>query len=1026
MAWFSRSSRWALFFALAVGPTVAWALDPAVPAAMQADAQLADVCFVDAANGWAVGDRGAIWQTSDGGAHWQPQASGIDCRLASVCFLDAKIGWAAGGFTQPYTRATRGVVLRTRDGGTHWTVDRKLVLPAIRRVRFFDPAHGWALGQSSAYFPSGVYATVDGGRSWSAMPAAQTQNWLAGDLIDPDTGALAGRASALAVVRRRSIEPLVADYGLRALGQMKLVAPSQGWLVGDGGLVLKTQDLGKSWQTAESEIPAALRNQFDFRALAVHGQHCWVAGTPGTCVLHSADAGRTWSVGHSGQSLPLASLAFVDEQTGWAVGDLGTILGTTDGGKTWRKQRSGGNRSAYLGFYSRALDIPLELVARLSADDGYLGAIEVLNREDIEAGSAADGDLAAAAHEASVLAGASATQQAWRFPLRSSGLKLSAEQLVEGWNQANDGGALEKLESHVVARIRMWRPNVVFTAAAESLGRDPLSHLVNQLVLRAVERAADPARYPEQISAAGLQPWQVQKVYGTLPPGQTGNVNVNTAQLAARLGRSVGELAAPARGVIAAEFAPPSANVGFRLLVDHIPQGVGQRDFFSGIALSPGGDARRAFEEAGDNNLEAMRREAQLRRNLQAILAQADSGDGSDGRFLAGIGQQTRTLAPARAAEVLFQLAERYDREGRWELAAECFAMIVDRYPGYPLAASSLVWLVQYYASSEAAWRNRSAQQMSVQQVSAQAPPLKSDRVERAGGVSAAARIERSGGLVTDVAQSDGRLAKAAGYAKQLEQLEPALFGEPTVRFPLAAAHRQQGLPRQAERFYLALRHARPHDAWWGCAQSELWLAERKGQPPKALWNCARAQGKPRLDGRLDEPMWRAGNSVELRSPQRDDADWGAVAMLAYDEEFLYVGVSCTSAAGFKYTSSDRPRPRDADLSGEDRVELLLDTDRDFATYYRLVIDHRGFTGESCWHDKNWNPNWFVARGGGEGAWTAEAAIPLSELTGQPPTSRQAWAVGMQRVVPGVGFQSWNTPASTEIRPEGFGFVIFQ
>ncbi len=289
---------------------------------------------------------------------------------------------------------------------------------------------------------------------------------------------------------------------------------------------------------------------------------------------------------------------------------------------------------------------------------------------------------------------------------------LSADQLVEGWNQANDGGAIDKLEAHVVARIRMWRPSVVFTSSADVRSRDPLGHVVNQLVLRAIERAAAADQFPEQIAEAGLQPWKVQKVYGSLPLGQTGTANVTTSQLATRLGRSVGELAVTARGVLSGELAEPASTLGFRLLVDHIPQGAGQRDFFSGIALSPGGEARRALEIVGENNLDTMRREAQMRRNLQAILAQADSDEARDGRFLADLGQQTRGLQPARAAEILCQLADRYAHSGRGEMAAECFATVAERYPGEPLATRALEWLLQYYASSETQWRGRAAQQI--------------------------------------------------------------------------------------------------------------------------------------------------------------------------------------------------------------------------------------------------------------------------------------------------------------------------
>jgi photosystem II stability/assembly factor-like uncharacterized protein/tetratricopeptide (TPR) repeat protein len=1029
-----RCAGWWLAAGLAA--TTAVAQQPAGPAnPMLSDAQLADVTFVDRAHGWAVGDRGVIWHTADGGHNWTLQRSGVECRLSSVCFLSDKVGWVAGGYTQPYTQATVGVVLHTRDGGENWRPGRARILPAIRRIGFFDLKQGWAVGYSSAYFPTGVYTTGDGGQSWSAATGAASQAWLAGDFIDPDTGALAGRDGALASVRRRGVEAQPSDFGLRALRRMKLVGPADGWLVGDGGLVLKTSDLGKSWQTTDGPLPPGCAAGFDYSALATAGQHAWVAGTPGTRVLHTPDGGRSWQAADTGQPLPIRALNFVDEQNGWAVGDLGTILATTDGGRTWKKQRAGATRAAFAGFFSRPAEIPLELVARLAADEGYVGAIEILNRDATQIRSALDPD--AQTHEATVMAGASVGGAAWRFPIRSARLKLSADQLVEDWNRANDGEALEKIEGHIIAQIRMWRPSIVVTVAADA--RDPLALAINQIVLRAVEYAADPTRHAEQIAEAGLEPWKVQKVYAALGDG-SGTTTINTAQVTTRLGRSIGELAAPARGLVSKQYTPPPPSVGFRLLVDHIPQELGKRDFFSGISLPPGGEARRAYEDTSRNNYDAARREAQRFRNLQAILAQADS-DPRDGHYLANIADQTRGMEPERAAEVLFQLAERYWIRGRWDLAAECYEVIAERHATHPLAGAALVWLVQYYASGEAALRSGGAGQVVSSQATAygtvskdlpagnvlKLPPAgQTGGVRQTGAVAAGANVVQTGGPVVNQDQDGGRSAKASGYAQQLEQVEPALAFEPRVRFPLAVAQRRQGLSGGAQRFYQALARSRPADAWRAIAQTELWLVEPNDRPPKEIWNCPRADAKPRLDGRLDEPLWHAGNIVELRSPGRDDSRWGAVAMLAYDDEFLYIGLSCSRAQGFHYEKSDEPRPRDSNLSDHDRVELLIDVDRDFATYYRLTIDHRGWTGESCWHDATWNPTWFVASGGDDEAWTAEAAIPLSQLTGKMPEAGTSWAVGVQRIVPGVGFQSWTAPAAPEVVPEGFGYLMFQ
>ena len=127
------------------------------------------------------------------------------------------------------------------------------------------------------------------------------------------------------------------------------------------------------------------------------------------------------------------------------------------------------------------------------------------------------------------------------------------------------------------------------------------------------------------------------------------------------------------------------------------------------------------------------------------------------------------------------------------------------------------------------------------------------------------------------------------------------------------------------------------------------------------MLECVPAPARPRLDGRLDDPVWQVARPVELHSLQGDDAGWPASVMLAYDKQFLYLAIRCRQAPGVRYEPASGPRTRDADLSGHDRVELYLDLDRNFVTYDRLAIDHRGFTGDDCWGDATWNPNWFVA-----------------------------------------------------------------
>jgi photosystem II stability/assembly factor-like uncharacterized protein len=66
----------------------------------------------DGQRGWAVGLDGTVIATTDGGARWQPQASGTQAWLTSITFTaDGQRGWAVG---------EDGTLIATTDGGARW------------------------------------------------------------------------------------------------------------------------------------------------------------------------------------------------------------------------------------------------------------------------------------------------------------------------------------------------------------------------------------------------------------------------------------------------------------------------------------------------------------------------------------------------------------------------------------------------------------------------------------------------------------------------------------------------------------------------------------------------------------------------------------------------------------------------------------------------------------------------------------------------------------------------------------------
>jgi photosystem II stability/assembly factor-like uncharacterized protein len=1016
----------------ASAPVAAVPISP-VTRAMRHDAALNSICIVNEVLGWAVGEHGVIWHTNDAGATWREQQSNVTCQLNAVSFIDGRRGWAVGGESRPLQSGSRGIVLRTQDGGATWTPTPGLVLPRLRGVEFFDAGRGIAYGESANHSPSGVFTTRDGGNTWQPMTADGAGAWLAGDFVGADAGAVAGPAGQLATLARHELvhSPL-ATASQRSIRALRLVAPTSGWAVGDGGLLLTTQDLGRSWQSPPAELSQIVADHFDFRAVAVEGPQVWAAGSPGTRILYSPDNGQTWQYLNTGQTAPLRALTFIDAQRGWAVGDLGNILATQDGGRTWQSQRSGGQRAALLALFADATDIPLELLADAGAAEGYIAAVTTLTSPARINGALASA-TAERAEEALLLAGAASASSAWRFPLPAADLALEPTDLLATLNRENDGRALQQLQSQLVRELRTWRPDVIITHHDVMHMSEPMAALIEQLVAQAISAAADPSQYPELVTEVGLTPWQVKKVYGLLPPGSRGDELLPTGRFSPWLGAALSDFAAPARRLLSDSPAPPDMYE-LKLLLSNVADGGNARGIFAGITLAPGSEARRPSVEIEAQDLEALRRFATRRRHLQELIERSEGNAAWTGQ----VNNMIDGLSPADSAQLLVELASGYRKAGQLDLAADTYFLFARKYPDHPLAEPALDWLIKFYASTEVAHRLKQA---------GSARPAEDNRAasaETAGSPVRQASATLPG--AAPVLSHDDRLRRATQLAEYLRSARPALFAEPSVRFAETAAARELGYANPAQRFFLTLKQLPESDPWRECAAAEEWLANPNEMPPtKKMGACRPASESPHLDAQLDEPFWAnaerlpltsnsAGQPAPLASKNRtaDKTDktarpTDAYVQLAYDSQFLYLAVHCPKSQTCDYTTDDKPRPRDTDLAQHDRVALQLDIDRDYGAAFELTVDHRGWTHDACWGDATWNPAWYVAATSDDSSWTIEAAIPLAELVDKPPTARQVWAVSARRTIPRTGYETWSGPPATPAEsPTNFGLLIFE
>ena len=121
------------------------------------------------------------------------------------------------------------------------------------------------------------------------------------------------------------------------LFQLSFVDDRNGWVSGDHGLILHTEDGGKTWKKEESGTNKSLR------AVSFCDPNTgWIAGGGGT-IIHTENGGKSWIVQRTGVTEDLLTIKFIDCKRGFAAGVFATLLLTDDGGRTWKKS------SAFLG-----------------------------------------------------------------------------------------------------------------------------------------------------------------------------------------------------------------------------------------------------------------------------------------------------------------------------------------------------------------------------------------------------------------------------------------------------------------------------------------------------------------------------------------------------------------------------------------------------------------------------------------------------------------------------------------------------
>ena len=248
------------------------------------------VRFSDPSTGWISGSYGTVLHTNDGGQHWRPHAIGTTEHHFPSYWLDKSRGWMAG---------SRGVTARTDDGGRSWI---KLSVPGdftFNGIAFVDASRGWLAGEFGV-----IFQTSDGGKSWTkqkspvevSFASGASQNLFALLFSSPTDGYAFGLdglvlrtndAAHWKILRRRES----AD-GANTVSHLFAAAASDGRIsvAGERGVLLQFDPRSEAWHRAAGQIPRLALNGIAFG----QGGFGLAAGNRGL-VLRTEDGGKSWN-----------------------------------------------------------------------------------------------------------------------------------------------------------------------------------------------------------------------------------------------------------------------------------------------------------------------------------------------------------------------------------------------------------------------------------------------------------------------------------------------------------------------------------------------------------------------------------------------------------------------------------------------------------------------------------------------------------------------------------------------------------
>ena len=320
----------------------------------EATTEVGKIQFVTATEGWISISPGGLLHTTNGGVTWKETPLDLPNVIISsmidpafnMCFINPLTGWVLKSFgTDPFD-SNGAVVYKTTNGGLNW---QKIILSQVPKdmggqIQFIDENNGYASIVNTESGLAKYYKTTDGGTTWSLLPSDGTvgifypvdlnNSWgILGTFSQTPPFKILHSNNGMASFTEQST-----DDSPGAFWALQFTDLNHGWVVGQKGKILKTDNGGLKWDPVTNTGITS-----DYTCKSVYFMNAttgWIgaqldnssnkiiASTNYAIVLHTKDGGASWTTQTTPTFNPY-SIFFWDTNNGWLTSDDNQIAGYT-------------------------------------------------------------------------------------------------------------------------------------------------------------------------------------------------------------------------------------------------------------------------------------------------------------------------------------------------------------------------------------------------------------------------------------------------------------------------------------------------------------------------------------------------------------------------------------------------------------------------------------------------------------------------------------------------------------------------